>query len=90
MCSHVTAALLFAQKVLSRTDFPSVWSRPNSDNLDGSKTIDDVWLPPLKTEKSLKNEVSADSLSALKIFLDRKQQFGLHWLLSDEPKVKNI
>lgn len=28
MCSHVVAVLLFAQKMLSRTDFPSVWSRP--------------------------------------------------------------
>jgi hypothetical protein len=90
MCSHIVAVLLFAQKMLSKTDFPSVWNRQNLGPHDGNKSIKDLWLPAEKTSNSLKTSVTKESLTTLNQFVDKKEQFGLYWLLSNPAQVNII
>jgi uncharacterized Zn finger protein len=87
MCSHIVAVLLFSQKMMSRTDFPSVWNRQNLGSHDGKRKIEELWLPVERPTKSLKSAVDEQSLAKLNPFLDRREHFGLHWLLSKLPQA---
>jgi hypothetical protein len=73
--------------MLSRTDFKSTWSRPNKAGEHSKKSIDDIWSTREKPDKGLKAAIDEGALLKMKELVNKKNQFGLHWLLGSEPDV---
>jgi hypothetical protein len=79
------ALMLFAKKMLSRTDFESVWSRPTGLSTDCTDKIMDIWKDSPRSV--LQSSTSSKDREQLKKLANRKQQFGIFWIL-DEGKVR--
>ena len=76
--------MLFAKTMLSRTDFTSVWNRPNqSTSSSDSGRISELWTTPNK--KALHSPVKQSDLAPLTSLVS-SEQFGLQWLLQKEPE----
>jgi YqaJ-like viral recombinase domain len=84
ICSHALTLMMFCQKMLSRTDFGSVWNRPKQNELDVKHRIRDVWMNDPK--QVLISPMTTEDCDVLQKMADKTKQFGLSWLLQKQAE----